>query len=105
MELSLRRLPPEAREQIKALGVFHSGAQLGVMAHVMEVDIDTARNLAIALIDVGLGEDMGYGHLRLDPALPPYLLGELSETEQEQVQARWAEGMAQLTDFLYQQRF
>ena len=47
---------------------------------------------------------MGYGHLRLDPALPPYLLGEMDAAEQEQMRARWAEGMTGLTRFLYQQR-
>ena len=31
VELSLRRLPPEMRQQIKALGVFHGGAHLGVL--------------------------------------------------------------------------
>ncbi len=102
--LSLRRLPPELQAQYKALGVFHSGGRLEVLAHVMEVDVETARNLAIALIDVGLAEDMGYGHLRLDPALPHYLLRELNEAEEEAARTRWAEAMQALTGFLYQQR-
>ncbi|MBI4552391.1 MAG: tetratricopeptide repeat protein, partial [Candidatus Latescibacteria bacterium] len=105
VELSLRRLSPDVRERIRELGVFHGGAHLPVLAHVLGVDTDTARNIAIELIDVGLGEDMGYGHLRLDPALPPYLLGEMSEAEQEQARARWAEEMEQLTGFLYKQHF
>ena len=53
---------------------------------------EVVHELASALIEVGLAEDMGYGHLRLDPALPPYLLGEMSEAEREQARARWAEG-------------
>ena len=104
VELSLRRLSPEAQERVKGLGVFHGGAHLEVMAHVLGVDVDTARNLAIQLIEVGLGEDMGYGHLCLDPALPPYLLGKMNETEQEQMRTRWADGMMGLTISLVQQR-
>ena len=48
---------------------------------------------------------MGYCHLRLDPALPSYLLREMSEAEQEETRARWAEAMKQLTAFLYEQQF
>ena len=103
VELSLRRLSPEAQERIKGLGVFHGGAEIRLLAHVLDVDADAARNLAIELIEVGLGEDMGYGHLRFDPALPPYLLGKMDEEEGEQLRARWAEGMMQLTNFLYEQ--
>jgi tetratricopeptide (TPR) repeat protein len=105
VELSLRRLPAGMREQIKGLAVFQGGAQLNVLADVLVLDIDTARSIAIALIDVGLAEDMGYAHLRLDPALPPYLLSQMSVDEQEQTRARWAAGMKQLANFLYKQRF
>ena len=72
---------------------------------MLGVDVETARNLAIELIEVGLGEDMGYGHLRLDPALPAYLLGELDPAERDALRARWGEAMAELTDFLYEQQF
>ena len=65
---------------------------------------DAARQLAIELIEVGLGEDMGYGHLRLDPGLPPYLLGELTADEADGLRSRWAEAMAGLTGYLYQER-
>lgn len=103
-ELSLRRLPPEMRQQAQALAVFHGGAHLNVLAYVLEVDVDIARTLAIALIDVGLAEDAGYGHLRLDPALPSYLLGQIAIVEQNRLRTRWAEGLRQLLDFLYEQR-
>jgi tetratricopeptide (TPR) repeat protein len=103
VELSLRCLPPDIRERVRGLGVFYGGAHLNIMAHVLEVDADAARELGVALIDVGLGADMGYGHLRLDPALPPYLLSELEPDVQAQARARWGAGMAQLVGFLYQQ--
>lgn len=108
VELSLRRLPPEMRKQIKVLGVFHGGAHLMVWDHILDTaedDTDTVRNLAISLIDVGLAEDMGYAHLCLDPALPPYLLRQMDAAEQERARERWGEGMMELTSFLFQQLF
>ena len=48
---------------------------------------------------------MDYGHLRLDPALPPYLLGQMNATEREALKSRWAAGIRELTAFLHQQHF
>src|SRR5215208_4148383 len=61
--------------------------------------------LADRLIEVGLAESMPYGHLRVDPALPSYLLRQMNEAEQAAIRASWAEGMQVLTAFLYEQRF
>jgi hypothetical protein len=105
VELSLRRLPAELREQARVLGVFHGGANIGVLALMLSGNAEAARKLAAALIEVGLAEAMPYGHVRLDPALPGYLLGQMSAAEQEQARSRWAEGMRGLTDWLYQQLF
>ncbi|HJQ23752.1 MAG TPA: tetratricopeptide repeat protein [Blastocatellia bacterium] len=105
VELSLRRLPPEMRQQIKALGVFHSGANLMVMPYVLGVNNETALDIGRALIEVGLAEEMPYGHLRLDPALPLYLLRDLGEAGQEAARSRWAEAMMELRQFLSQQQF
>ena len=108
IELSLRRLPPEMREQAKALAVFHGGAHLWVLARVMVVaedDTETVQRLAAALIDVGLAEDTGYGHLKLDPALPSYMRREMSEAEIEALRTRWAEAMQALTRLLSSERF
>lgn len=105
VELSLRRLPKEAREQVKALAVFHGGVHLGTLALMLDEHEKAAINLAKALVDVGLAEPMEYLYLRLDPALPAYLLGELSEKEREALRQRWGEAMAALTAFLYDQQF
>jgi hypothetical protein len=105
VELSLRLLPPEMREQVKALAVFHGGAHLVVLAMVLEKDAEAVRHLAAALIEVGLAETMGYGYLRLDPALPSYLLGQMDAAEREVLQSRWAEAMLELTALLYEQFF
>ncbi len=103
--LSLRRLSPESRERIKVLGVCRGGIHLPILAHLTGLETDAARQLAIELIEVGLGKDMGYAHLRLDPGLPPYLLGEMTADEAAALRARWAEAMAQLTGYLYEQWF
>src|SRR5262249_55974639 len=105
VELSLRRLTPEVRAQLQPLAVCQGGINIAVWVLMTGADAETVRNLAAAVIDVGLGTDMGYGHLRLDPALPPYLLREISQADQEYLRTRWAEGMEQLVDFLYRQRF
>ncbi len=105
VELSLRRLSPEAQEQIKALSVFHGGVHLFVLSQILGVEIETLTNLATQLIEVGLAEDMGYGHLRLDPALPSYLLRGMSKAEQEETKLHWARTIKQLTAYLYKQQF
>jgi tetratricopeptide (TPR) repeat protein len=48
---------------------------------------------------------MDYGYLRLDPALPPYLAGELDAEAIEALRGRWAAAMMQLVNFLYGQAF
>jgi hypothetical protein len=70
VELSLRRLEPEVRAPLQPLAVFHGGVHLRVWALMTGADAETIKNLAAAVVDVGLGTNMGYGHLRLDPALP-----------------------------------
>jgi tetratricopeptide (TPR) repeat protein len=105
VELSLRRLPPETREQIKALAMFHGGANLFVLGQMLSLEPETVFSLGNQLIEVGLAELLAYGHLRLDPAFPLYLLREMSATEQEEARMGWAEGMKQLMSFLYEQQF
>ncbi len=105
VELSLRRLSPETRDKIPALAVFHGGAQLGVWAGLLKLELETVKKFATALIEVGLAEFMGYGHLRLDPALPAYLRREMNAAELEALKANWGAAMAQLVSLLYQQQF
>jgi len=108
IELSLHRLPPEIREQAKVLAVFHGGANLMVVDHLLETaedDTETVQRLAVTLIAVGLAEDIGYGHLKLDPALPSYMLREMSTAEIEALRPRWAQAMQALTTFLYREQF
>ena len=65
--------------------VFHGGATVTALALMFAEEVDSdeqlqqaamaAMALSQAVVDVGLGEMMDYGYLRLDPALPPYLAG------------------------------
>ncbi len=103
VELSLRRLPPGSRQEVRALAVCHGGLHLWVLAVLTGLESDAATRLAGELIEVGLGEDMGDGHLRLDPGLAPYLLGEMAADEAEALRARWVDCMVVLTGFLYEQ--
>ncbi|HSS51399.1 MAG TPA: tetratricopeptide repeat protein, partial [Thermoanaerobaculia bacterium] len=105
VELSLRRLSAESREQVRVLAVCQGGVHLWVLQVLTGLELDATRELAAELIQVGLGEDMGYAHLRLDPGLSPYLLGELADDETEILRTRWAEAMAQLTNYLHEEHF
>ncbi len=105
LELSLRRLTADERQQVRVLGAFHGGFTLGVLAIVMNGNQEIALAIAQALVEVGLAEVMEYNYLRLDPALPAYLWGKLDEAEQADARARWGQAMSALIGFLYQQRF
>ncbi|WP_204138029.1 tetratricopeptide repeat protein [Halomicronema sp. CCY15110] len=105
VELSLRRLPEAMRERVQRLAVVHGGGQLFILKSVMGIDDDSAKAVAVALIEVGIAEEQEYGYLRLDPALPAYLrLGQPPEPLAS-LTATWAEAMGQLVEFLYQQKF
>ncbi len=106
VELSLQRLPKETRERIRPLGVFHGGGWAQVIGRVLGLDMEKDEEITLCgqLITVGLAQNMGRSYLRLDPALGPYLLGQLKANEREQARARWAEATAALTGFLYQQQ-
>lgn len=105
VELSLRRLPQGVREQVKMLGVFHGGVNLAVLGQMLGAETEAVNSLAMQLVEVGLAEDVGYLHLRLDPALPPYLLRAMSAKEQEEARGRWAVAMEVLPYFLYEQHY
>ena len=105
VELSLRRLSPGVRWQIRPLGVFHGGGHNYVISMVLDLKKEEIEALVNELIKTGLVEPMSYGYLRFDPALAPYLRRELKPEELAQAIKRWAEAMLQLSDFLYNQLF
>jgi tetratricopeptide (TPR) repeat protein len=107
VELSLRRLPVETRRRIRPLGVFQGGGNIVSIAKVLGLDTDKDEEVELArqLVGVGLAEDTGFGYLRFDPALAPALLGEMSDDERKAARTAWAQAMAGMIDFLYQQQF
>jgi tetratricopeptide (TPR) repeat protein len=105
VELSLRRLPPEVRERVDRLAVFHGGGHMANMAAVMGIDPKEIGPIAQMLIGTGMAEIQEYNYLRLDPALPAYLkLGQDSE-ELAKLESAWADAMRQLVGFLYRESF
>jgi len=105
VELSLRRLPVETRRRIRPLGVFQGGGHIASIATVLGLDASKGEHVALAreLMGVGLAEDAGFGYLRFDPALAPALLGEMSDDEHKAARRAWAEAIAGMINFLYQQ--
>jgi len=105
VELSLRRMSPVVRRQIKPLGVFNGGGHLFVIGQVLALNKDEIEPLVAELIKIGLVELMPYGFLRFDPALAPYLRRELTDEELTTSTSRWAEAMYQLSVDLYEELF
>jgi hypothetical protein len=105
VELSLRRLSPEVREQIAGLAVFQDGGYWQTLAYVLGVEKDAMGSVVQALIEVGLAQPIGdYGYIRLDPALPATLDLGLTAQQREGYRQRWREVMGQLVGFIYQQQ-
>jgi tetratricopeptide (TPR) repeat protein len=103
VELSLRRMSPENRERVRALGVFHGGADLDVLRTMMQWERADVASLAVELIETGLATPHPYNHLSLNPALCPYLRRHLSDAEHETLMAGWTAAMAELIEFLRSQ--
>ena len=104
VELSLRRLSPENRQRAQVLGVFHGEVDLNVLRVMMKWEKEDVASLGRELIDTGLAVASPYAHLRLDPALCPYLGAGLAAAERVALEARWSEAMRAFVEFLYEQQ-
>lgn len=106
VELSLRRLSPEVREQIAGLAVFQDGGSLFSMQYVIDADDAHILSIKAALIQAGLAQAVGnYGYLRLDPALPAYLDLGLTVERRDSYRQRWMEEIGELVGFITRQQF
>jgi len=103
LELSLRRLSPDHRERAKVLGVFHGELDLDVLRLMMDWTEETVAALGQALADTGLAIPMPHKHLRLEPALCPYLRARLPTSERAALEARWTAAMRGFVEYLYKQ--
>ena len=102
--LSLTRLSAANRERVEVLGVFHGEADLNVLQLMMEWEQDDAVILASELIQSGLATRAAYAHIRLHPALCPYLRATLDASRRAELEARWIQAMRGFIDFLTQQQ-
>jgi tetratricopeptide (TPR) repeat protein len=103
VELSLRRMSPANRDKACVLGVFHGGVNLVVLQTMMQWEVADVASLAVELIGTGLATPNPYKHLRLNPALCPYLRGQMNTAERESLTTRWVEAMHEYVEFLVQQ--
>jgi len=104
VELSLRRLSAVNQERARVLGVFHGGVDLDVLAMMMQWEKADVAALADELSETGLATPNRYNHLTLNPALCPYLRGQMDAAERDALTARWVEAMAAYVEYLAQQR-
>jgi tetratricopeptide (TPR) repeat protein len=63
------------------------------------------QKLQTELTRTGLAQAYPHGHMRLHPALSPYLKTQLSADDIASAQKKWAQGMKSLANFLYEQGF
>jgi tetratricopeptide (TPR) repeat protein len=63
------------------------------------------QKLQTQLTRTGLAQHYPHGHMRLHPALSPYLKTQLSSDDIASAQKKWAQGMKSLANFLYEQQF
>jgi tetratricopeptide (TPR) repeat protein len=104
VELSLRRMSSANRDRARMLGVFHGVVDLDMLRMMMEWDEPDVASLADELIETGLATRDPYDHLTLNPALCPYLRGQMDATERESLTTRWVETMGRYSEFLRQQQ-
>jgi tetratricopeptide (TPR) repeat protein len=104
VELSLRRMSPANRERARVLGVFHGGVDLDMLRVMMQWEESDVTSLAAELIETGLAAPNPYDHLTLNPALCPYLRGQMNPAEGESLMTRWVEAMSRYAAFLYWER-
>ncbi|MDG4554757.1 MAG: TIR domain-containing protein [Candidatus Competibacter sp.] len=105
MELTLRRLSSQNREQLTVLAFCREGINRIALGHALGFDTLATDAFCTRITDLGLAEDQGYGHLRFDPALTHYLSSQLDPNKRLTWQARWRAGMERLLAVLYQQYF
>jgi len=105
VELSLRRMSPTNRDKVRVLGVFHGGVDVDMLRVMMQWEKEEVASLAVELIETGLATPNPYNHLSLNPALCPYLRGQMDTAERESLTARWVEAMSEYAGFLDRQQY
>ena len=102
VKLALAQLSPTNRERANALGVFHGGADLNVLQLMMEWEQDQVASLVGELLQNDLATRAAHSHIRLHPALCPYLRSALDADRRADLEARWSRAMRAFIGFLDQ---
>jgi tetratricopeptide (TPR) repeat protein len=84
------------------LGVFYGAVDLDVLRVMTGWEKADVSSLAGALIETGLATRDPYDHLTLNPALCPYLRGQMDAVQISELTARWGEAMRGYIGFLGQ---
>lgn len=104
VELSLRRMSPANRDRARVLGVFHGGVDLDMLRAMTEWEKTEVASLAAELIETGLATPNGYNHVTLNPALCPYLRGQMDIAERETLTTSWVGAMRAYAELLRMHR-
>jgi len=104
VELSLRRMSVVNHDRARVLAVFHNGVNLVTLQAMMQWEEVDVASLAGELIETGLATPSHYNHLRLNPALCPYLRERMPAAEREELAARWLPAMLWYVEFLRENR-
>ncbi|MFO0779674.1 MAG: tetratricopeptide repeat protein [Nitrospira sp.] len=104
VKLSLRRMSEANQDRARVLGLFHGAVDLDALRHMMQWEKEAVGALAGELIETGLATPNRYNHLTLNPALCPYLHGQMDSAEREALTVRWVEAMHEFANFLEQQQ-
>jgi len=100
VELSLRRLSPANRERARVLGMFYGAVDLNMLRMMMDWEKADVTSLAGQLIETGLATPNPYDHLTLNPALCPYLRGQMDTAQGSPLTACWVDAMRGYTEYL-----
>jgi len=100
VELSLRRMSPQARARANALGVFHGVVNLGLLRAMTEWSEVEIASLGDELVAIGLARRYAHNHLALNPALCPYLYQTMDASQRDSLSEGWLDTMSGFINFL-----
>ena len=96
-------------ELLKKLNNTDPSAIMELLSQMKQTESQTTalsfQKLQTELTRTGLAQPYPHGHMRLHPALSPYLKTQLSSDNIASVQKKWAQGLKALANFLYEQSF
>ncbi len=95
----------EPKSEAEMLQLLTQIPELAALFGGVQQASEQAQAITQQLIHVGLAQPMSYNHMRLEPALGPYLRGELTEPDLQAAEAAWLDAMTQLAGYLRQQQF